>query len=51
MFAGRRVNISATTYDLINADFDCDYRGKLEAKGKGPIDMYFVKAQRNSFAG
>ena len=37
-----RVNISAYSYDLIRADFKCEYRGKIEAKGKGQIDMYFV---------
>lgn len=37
-----RVNISAYTYDLIRADFTCEYRGKVDAKGKGQIDMYFV---------
>lgn len=38
-----RVNISAYTYDLIREEFDCEYRGKMDAKGKGQIDMYFVK--------
>jgi class 3 adenylate cyclase len=38
-----RVNLSAYTCHLIEKDFECEYRGKLEAKGKGPIDMYFVK--------
>ncbi|MFZ2628006.1 MAG: adenylate/guanylate cyclase domain-containing protein [Rugosibacter sp.] len=37
-----RVNISAYTYDLIRADFSCAYRGKIDAKGKGQVDMYFV---------
>lgn len=37
-----RVNISAYTYDLIRSDFACEYRGKVDAKGKGQIDMYFV---------
>ena len=37
-----RVNISAYTHDLIRAHFDCEYRGKIAAKGKGDIDMYFV---------
>ena len=37
-----RVNISAYTYDLIRSDFSCEYRGKVDAKGKGPVDMYFV---------
>jgi class 3 adenylate cyclase len=38
-----RVNISAYTYDLVRQEFECEYRGKLDAKGKGNIDMYFVK--------
>lgn len=37
-----RINISGTTYELIKDYFDCEYRGKLAAKGKGEIDMYFV---------
>ena len=37
-----KVNISAYTFDLIRADFICEYRGKVDAKGKGGIDMYFV---------
>lgn len=41
-----RVNISAYTYDLIREEFDCEYRGKVDAKGKGQIDMYFVKGIR-----
>jgi class 3 adenylate cyclase len=39
-----RVNVSAYTYDLIQKEFDCEYRGKIEAKGKGTVDMYFVIA-------
>ncbi len=38
-----QVNISAYTCDLIQREFECEYRGKFEAKGKGAIDMYFVK--------
>lgn len=38
-----RVNVSAYTYDLIRRDFDCEYRGRVDAKGKGEVDMYFVK--------
>ncbi len=41
-----RVNISAYTYDLIREEFDCEYRGKVDAKGKGQIDMYFVRGAR-----
>ena len=38
-----RVNVSAYTCHLIQNEFECEYRGKLEVKGKGEIDMYFVK--------
>jgi class 3 adenylate cyclase len=41
-----RVNVSAYTYDLIRTEFECEYRGKVDAKGKGQIDMYFVTRQR-----
>jgi class 3 adenylate cyclase len=37
-----RINVSAYTCDLIQNDFECQYRGKLDAKGKGEVDMYFV---------
>jgi ligand-binding sensor domain-containing protein/class 3 adenylate cyclase len=37
------INISGYTYMLIRDHFDCEYRGKVETKGKGSIDMYFVK--------
>jgi len=38
-----KVNISGTTYEKIKDKFDCTYRGKIEAKNKGTIDMYFVE--------
>ncbi len=37
-----RVNISAQTHELVRGHFVCEYRGKIAAKGKGDIDMYFV---------
>lgn len=37
-----KVNISGTTYGQIKPYFDCTYRGKIAAKNKGEIDMYFV---------
>ena len=36
------VNISGKTYNHIKNFFDCTYRGKVEAKNKGMVDMYFV---------
>jgi class 3 adenylate cyclase len=38
-----KINVSAYTYDLIKDQFPCEYRGKISAKGKGDLDMYFVK--------
>jgi class 3 adenylate cyclase len=46
-----RVNVSAYTYDLVRDAFDCEYRGKVDAKGKGMIDMYFVKPARLAVTG
>ncbi len=38
-----KVNISRDTYELIKDDFDCLYRGRINAKNKGELDMFFVK--------
>jgi class 3 adenylate cyclase len=39
-----KVNISQATYELLKDEpaFAFESRGKIEAKGKGEIDMYFV---------
>lgn len=37
-----KVNISGATYELVKEFFTCEYRGKIRAKNKGFIDMYFV---------
>jgi len=38
------VNISQTTYELLSDDPDLTFesRGKIEVKGKGEMEMYFV---------
>jgi len=41
-----RINISGTTHDLVKHRFVCTTRGKVEAKNKGLIDMYFVERKR-----
>ncbi len=38
------ISISQKTFDLINDFFVCEYHGKIQAKGKGEIDMYLVKS-------
>jgi adenylate cyclase len=37
------INISESTYWQVRYTFDCQYRGKIHAKNKGEIDMYYVK--------
>lgn len=39
----RKVNISGSTYELVKDKFNCTHRGKIEAKNKGEVDMYFVE--------
>lgn len=39
-----KVNISGATYELVKDKFTCVHRGKVEAKNKGSIDMYFVES-------
>jgi class 3 adenylate cyclase len=45
-----KVNISGSTYELVKTHFDCTYRGKINAKNKGDIDMYFVEKEIPTFA-
>ncbi|WP_299454721.1 adenylate/guanylate cyclase domain-containing protein [uncultured Microscilla sp.] len=37
-----KVNVGQNTYELIKEFFECEHRGKVAAKGKGELDMYFV---------
>jgi HD superfamily phosphodiesterase len=37
-----KINISASTYQLVKQFFDCEFRGKMPVKYKGDIAMYFV---------
>jgi class 3 adenylate cyclase len=41
-----KVNISRTTYELVKDQFECSYRGKIMAKNKGEIEMYYVDGVR-----
>lgn len=42
-----KVNVSQATFDLIRDKFMCTPRGKIQAKSKGEIDMYFVEAKKD----
>ena len=37
-----KINISGSTYQYVVDYFDCEYRGKVPAKNKGEVDMYYV---------
>lgn len=45
-----RINISGATYELVKHFFACEFRGKVAAKNKGEIDMYFVNGLRPELA-
>ena len=45
-----RINISGATYELVKHFFDCECRGKVAAKHKGEIDMYFVNGIKRELA-
>lgn len=42
-----KINISGTTRELVKHRFACTYRGRMEAKHKGLIDMYFVDNKKS----
>ncbi len=41
-----KVNVSGTTYELVKDKFTATYRGKVAAKNKGDIDMYFIDGKK-----
>jgi len=45
-----RVNISGATYNYVKEWFECTHRGKIYAKNKGEIDMYFVEGLKPEFS-
>lgn len=45
-----QVNISSVTHALVSPYFECDYRGLVTAKGKGEVEMYFVRRLRPEYA-
>ncbi len=45
-----KINISGSTYQIIKDFFDCEYRGKVNAKNKGEVDMYYVNGINTEYA-
>lgn len=43
-----RINISGNTYRYIQHEFQCTFRGMIEAKNKGKVEMYFVDGRKNA---
>jgi class 3 adenylate cyclase len=45
-----KINISGSTYDLVKDFFECEYRGRVKAKNKGVVDMYYVNGLKPEFS-
>ena len=45
-----KINISSRTYELIKDYFICSYRGKVEVKWKGEVDMYFLEGIKPEYS-
>ena len=43
-----RINISGNTYRYIQNDYNCTFRGMIEAKNKGKVEMYFVDGLKDA---
>jgi adenylate cyclase len=41
-----RINLSEAIYQRVKGLFDCEARGSIEAKNKGPLNMYFLNRIR-----
>ena len=41
-----KINVSQNTYELIKDHYNCEYRGKIEAKNRGMLKMYFVNDKK-----
>jgi class 3 adenylate cyclase len=44
-----KVNVSGVTQALTESYFEFSYRGKIAAKNKEPMDMYFVESLKTNF--
>lgn len=43
-----KINISENTYQLIKGEFECEYRGEIEARNRGMMKMYYVKERKRN---
>lgn len=42
-----KINVSENTYEKIKENFDCEYRGEIQAKNKGRLKMYYAQTIKN----
>src|SRR5438105_1499294 len=45
-----RIHLSDATYELIRDEFNCEPRGTIEVKGKGPMRTWFLVGERRARA-
>lgn len=45
-----KINISGDTYAEIKDYFDCEYRGKINVRNIGEVDMYFVNRLKSEYS-
>jgi guanylate cyclase len=43
-----RVQITRATFELVADEFECEPRGTIEVKGKGPMEIWHVIARRRA---
>lgn len=43
-----KINITKSTFKLVNTYFECEHRGSHFVKGKGETEMYFILASKRS---
>jgi class 3 adenylate cyclase len=46
-----RINISAATHAIIATWFECTPRGRIEVKGKGEVEMFFLERLKPEYSG
>ena len=44
-----KINISENTYEIVKDQFDCEYRGNIEVKNRGKLNMYFRPWEKGQF--
>ncbi len=45
-----KINISFSTYTLVQEFFECEYRGEVDAKNKGQVKMYYLRRLKSKYS-